>query len=384
MKLDPLLTKAARYSRRGYYGKAIRLLEPEVLRYHDSHRFYYILAVSCLYSGDFGGAHTYFRRCRELKMQDSHTLLGLAALHVRRGETDRAVELYLEVLDLEAASTHPSKSAIRLAKRGLAVIRKYGEKEALSAWLETGALKKLYPPLPPLPRSIRSGFFFTFAAVLSIAALAGLGIYTKLLPNPFPSSNRVARPGMESLILNDTELKSVVKTTGSFRYVLTQEQVLKSYERAKALFSDFRDEEAKVEINRILESNASDAIKAKANLLLSYTVTPGFNTLKDNYSYLEVQKDPYLYRNVVVRWKGMAANVQQSDRSVSFDLLVGYDMKTVLQGIVPVVLPFAATINQDVPIEVLGSIVIQGEGTIALRGIAIHQAVALPQAEEQK
>jgi len=384
MKLDPLLTKAALYARRGQYGKAIRLLEPEVLRYHDFHRFYYILAVSCLYSGDYGGAHTYFRRCRELKLQDSHTLLGLAVLHVRRGETDRAVELYLEVLDLEAASTHPSKIAIQIAKKGLAVIRKYGDKEALSAWLETGALKKLYPPLPPLPRSIRSGFFFILMAVLSIAALVGLGIYTKLIPNPFSFSNKTARPGMENLILNDGELETVVNTSGAFRYVLTQEQVLKSYDRGKALFADFRDEAAKVEINRILESNASDAIKAKARLLLSYTATPGFNTLKDNYSYPEVLKDPYLYRNVVVRWKGMAANVQQSDRSVAFDLLVGYDKKTVLQGIVPVVLPFAATINQDVPIEVLGTIVIQGEETIALRGIAIHQAVTLPQAEEER
>ncbi|WP_304241848.1 lipopolysaccharide assembly protein LapB [Gracilinema caldarium] len=383
MKLDPLLTKAARYVHRGQYGKAIRLLEPEVVRYHDSHRFYYILAVSCLYAGDYGGAHTYFRRCRELKMQDPNTLLGLAVLHVRRGETDRAVELYLEVLDLEAGRAHPSKKAIGLAKRGLTVIRKHGEKEALSAWLESGSLKKLFPPLPPVPRSLLSGIQITLGVISVFALTIALGIYTKVLPNPFSRLSKQMRPGLESLILNESELKAPVKTTGSFRYVLTQDQVLKSYELAKRRFTEFRDEAAKVEINRILESNASDSIKTKANLLLSYTVIPGFNTLKDFYSYIEVQKDPYLYRNVVVRWKGMAANIQQSDRSVSFDLLVGYDLKTVLQGIVPVVLPFATTINQDAPIEVLGSVVIQGEGQLALRGIAIHQPVALPKAEDQ-
>ncbi|AEJ19516.1 tetratricopeptide repeat protein [Gracilinema caldarium] len=384
MKLDPLLTKAAQYARRGHYSKAIRLLEPEVLRYHDSHRFYYILAVSCLNLGDFGGAHTYFRRCRELKIQDSYTLLGLAALHVRRGETDRAVEYYLEILDLEAASPNPSKNAIRIAKRGLAVIRKFGEKETLSTWLETGALKHIYPPLPPLPRRLRTVFSAALVTGLALIAMAGIGIYTKSIPNPFEIAPRPIRPGMESLILDDTERKTTVNTSGAFRYVLTQDQVLQSYERAKRFFAEFRDEAAKIEINRILESNASDTIKAKANLLLSYTVTPGFNTLKDTYSYLDVQKDPYLYRNVVVRWKGMAANVQLHDRSVMFDLLVGYDMKKVLQGIVPVVLPFAATINQNEPIEVLGSITVQKEGSIALRGIAIHQAVSLPQPEEQQ
>ena len=381
MKLDPILTKAARYAQKGRYGKAIRLLEPEVLRYHDSHRFYYILAVSCLYSGDYGGAHTYFRRCREIKIQDSNTLLGLAALHMRRGETDRAVELYLEVLDLEAANSHPAKIIIRQAKRGLAIIRKFGEKEALSAWIESGSYKTIFPPIPKVPQSTRSRILLSALGVLVFIAFAGLGIFTGIIPNPFHSPEKNLRPGMENLILEETDLKTVVQTTGSFRYVLTKDQILKSYEQAKRLFAEFRDEAAKIEINRILESNASDAIKAKATLLLSYTTTPGFNNLKDQYSFLDVQKDPYLYRNVVVRWKGMVANLEQSDRSVSFDLLVGYDMRNILQGIVPVLLPFSATVSQEIPIEVLGSIVVQSDNKIALRGIAIHQSVAMPSAE---
>lgn len=384
MKLDPLLTKAARYVRQGQYGKAIRLLEPEVLRYHDSHRFYYILAISCLYSGDFGGAHTYLRRCRELKMQDSYTLLGLASLHIRRRETDRAVELYLEVQDLELANPHRSKTALKLANRGLQIIRKYGDKEALSAWLETGALKRIFPPPPPVPRSLRSRLLFASGAVVIMVGIAGLGIATGMLPNPFPVSQKQGRQGMDSLILNENDLRSVVQTSGSFRYVLTRDQVLKSYDRAKALFAEFRDDAAKIEINRILESNASEAIKAKASLLLSYTTTPDFHTLKDLYSFLDVQKDPYLYRNVTVRWKGMAANVQQGNKATSFDLLVGYDMKTVLQGIVPVAFPFAVAINQEIPIEVLGSVVIQEGGKIALKGIAIHQSVALPSPETSR
>ncbi len=384
MKLDPLLTKAARYTRRGQYGKAIRLLEPEVLRYHDSHRFYYILAISCLYSGDFGGAHTYLRRCRELKMQDSYTLLGLASLHIRRGETDRAVELYLEVQDLELANSHRCQKALRLANRGLQIIRKYGDKDALSAWLETGALKKIFPPPPPVPRSVRSHLLVLWGAIVIVAGTAGLGTVTGIVPNPFPASHKQVRQGIESLILHENDLRSVVQTSGSFRYVLTRDQVLKSYYRAKALFAEFRDDAAKIEINRILESNASDAIKAKASLLLSYTTVPDFHTLKDLYSYPDVQKDPYLYRNVTVRWKGMAANVQQGNKASSFDLLVGYDMKTILQGIVPVVFPFAVAINQEIPIEVLGTIIVKEGGKIALQGIAIHQSVALPSPEASR
>jgi len=85
MKLDPILTKATRAVQKGRYADAIHLLESEAVRYHDSFRYFYILATSCLYAGDFGGAYTYLKRAREIKMRDPYTLIGIAALHLRSG-----------------------------------------------------------------------------------------------------------------------------------------------------------------------------------------------------------------------------------------------------------------------------------------------------------
>jgi len=141
MKLDPILTKASRLARSGKYEAAIRLLQPEVNRYHGSFRYYYLLGASCLHSGDTGGALTYFRLAHETNSKNPLAILGLAVLYLRRGETDRAVDLYLDVLELSPKN--------RIAKRAMKLIRKYAGTEAFSALLlETGKISSLFPRVP--------------------------------------------------------------------------------------------------------------------------------------------------------------------------------------------------------------------------------------------
>ena len=370
MKLDPILTKATRAVQKGRYADAIHLLESEAVRYHDSFRYFYILATSCLYAGDFGGAYTYLKRAREIKMRDPYTLIGIAALHLRRGETDRAIELYLEVLELDPRH--------RLAKKALSVVRKYGAPETLSAWIEEGRLPSLFPPLPKLPSS--AGAKILRAAVAGGITLGIAVVLLELFGVPLLPRKSVARSGLEATALESRDRTQAVQTGGAYRYILTQNQVVSTYERARALFIGYRDEAAKVELNRILESNAAEPIKNKARLLLSYAAVPGFDTLKDRFAYVDVLKDPFLYRDVHVIWKGMAANLRGGQNSTDFDLLVGYDTRNALEGIVPVHFNFAMDVNVEQPLEVLGRIVLgtgkDGPGAILrLEGLAVHQAV---------
>jgi hypothetical protein len=176
-------------------------------------------------------------------------------------------------------------------------------------------------------------------------------------------------------MLNQAERGEPVQTGGSYRYILTRSEVLSAYEEARTLFMQYHDENAKVLLNRIIASNASEAIKTKASILISYMDVPGFDTLKDRISYTEAVKDPILYRDCYVIWRGMATNLIFEQNSTVFDFLVGYDTRKSLEGIVLTMFNFSAAINPEKPLEILGKIIPSEHGdAIQLEGVAIHQS----------
>ena len=356
MLTDPVLKKALNLTKRGKYEDSIRLLEAEVFRYQDSYSYYHVLGLSCLYGGDFGGAFTYFNRAKSIKFREVPTLLGLAVHFLNRGQTDHALDLYLEVQDIEPGN--------RTAKRALNVIKKYGGTEALNAWIARGKLSSLYPPVPRTGFSVKPLPFI----IIGVAVATAIGVFIGFKQLPV-----FQRKGIVETVLDKTERENPVESGGIYRYILTVDEIISHYNKARSLFNARRDEAAKKELNIILESNASTALKNKARLLKSYTETPGFDTLKDQFTYAEVAADPLLYRDCHVLWRGSAANVRTSSDMVSFDFLVGYDTRTVLEGAIPVEVNFPADINTSEILEILGRVIPLSALKFKLVATAIHQ-----------
>jgi tetratricopeptide (TPR) repeat protein len=296
----------------------------------------------------------------------------MASLYLRRGETDRAVDLYLEAQEQDPKN--------RIARKALSVIRKHAGGERFASWLESGKLHTLYPPVPFPGFSLRVLLVPVLAIAAALIIAAVVLVRLRVLPDPFhQQGNRPGIPGgMAALSLSVEERAEPVETGGSYRYILTRNEALNAYDRALSLFTVYRDEAAKISLNRILESNASDGLKNKARLLFSFMEIPGFDNFReeDNVPYEEVLKDPALYRDTHVIWRGMATNVSIEENTTAFDFLVGYDTRKTLEGIVPVAFDRALVINPDRPLEVLGRIrpvnAARGED-LRLEGVAIYQ-----------
>jgi tetratricopeptide (TPR) repeat protein len=371
---DPVLIKATRFLRRRKYDRAIKLLEPEVVNYRGSYTYYYIMGLSYLRTGIFNYAFDYFRRAHEVSRERNvPALQGLGVLHLRRGDTKRALDCYLKVQELDERN--------RVAKKALRVIRKYSGTEDLRGWAASTQIRGLFPPFPAEPIT-KSTFLVPFAWLLAAGALTYGGlIWRGVLPMPIKIDlHTTKRAGFASSALESEERQKPVEVGGSYRYVLTRDQVLSTYEQARELFNKRRDEAAKVPLNRILESNATEAVKGKARLLMSYMDEPGFDTLRDRFAYGEVKQEPALYRGCYVIWRGMATNLVREESSTSFDFLVGYDTRSTLLGIVPVKFMFSIAVNPEQPLEVLGRVtpVSTDKGLdIILEGVAVYQT-ALP------
>jgi tetratricopeptide (TPR) repeat protein len=375
MKLDPILSKASRLIRSGKYEFARRTLEPEVNRYHGSFRYYYLLGNTCLRGGDYGGALTWFRLAHEANGRDPLAILGLAALYMRRGETDRAVDYYLEVLELKPNN--------RIAQKALKLIRRYAGTDRFAAWLEAGKLPSVFPPVA-FPGFTAKEKLCGLAVLLVLAlTVYGVMVHYKYVPSPFKP--RGDRQGIAAGSLTLEERLESVQAGGSYHHEFAgRVQAVETYEKALALFAAYRDEKARVELNRILASNAAEGLKNKARILGDYMKPPHrepptFDSFKkgDNIDFSDAEKDPILYQGVHVIWQGRPANVIITDKATTFDLLIDYDpeVKTsIMRGTAFVVFDRAIPVNSGRQLEALGRIGLDKDNKIILEGIAIHQS----------
>jgi len=365
MKIDTLLSKAARFAKKGDYENALGLLRSEEENYSGSFKYYYLYGVICLHSGSFVEALQNFNLARKIKIKDPDTMLGHAVLYLKRMNTVQALNYYLEIQEMDPKN--------KTAKKALAVIRKYSKGEELSDWMTQKRLVKLYPPIPSpgfdFFTVIRASLIFFAVLIVVFGFLFGF----KILESPI--KKRDTRPVTE-FILSGNERSSPVETGGSYKYILTATQATDIYDKALSLFTSYRDEAAKINLNRILESNASEGLRNRARLMIDNMEIPGFDNFKrnDNPSYADVRTEPVIYRDVYVIWRGMATNVEVTDEFTYFDFLVGYDTRRTLEGIVPVIFLTPVAINPERPLEVLGKIEVLPSSDIRLTGVAIHQS----------
>lgn len=109
------LRRAASLAWQQRFVEQIGVMAPEVYRFRQSARFYRLLGVACLRTGDSRAARSFLLRAEQLAPDDVDVRLALCALYAREGDVDRALRGWLAVLDADPAN--------RPAKRGLAILR---------------------------------------------------------------------------------------------------------------------------------------------------------------------------------------------------------------------------------------------------------------------
>ena len=370
MKSDPVLNKAAVLAKKRNYEAAFKILKDEEDRYSGSFKYYNLYGIICLHAGNYVEAHEFLNYAKQKNFKDISTLLGIAALRLKKPDTAQAVDYYLDVLEKDPKN--------KIAKKALDVIRKQSDPDALSAWMTPDNLAKLFPPIPAKVINQRTVAASLCALMLAAILTFGILIAVKALPNPF---NRRSERLVPEYALSRQDRNESLQESSYNRFVLTEiSQAIDLYDRALSLFTNYRDEAAKINLNLLIESNAPQLYKNKARLLLENMEAPGFDTFKhdDNPSYSDVLSEPVIYRNVYVIWKGMATNIE-TEKGTRFDLMVGYDTRITLEGIVSVVFDKPVAVNAERPIEVLGKIVVSSVSDFSIEGAAVHQSGRLEQ-----
>ncbi len=356
-----VLDVAKSLMRRRRFDKAIKLLDGRAEIYEQNFDYYLLLGIACLYIGDNGMASSYFQKARKISLTDTNLLLGQAALFLRRGDTSRALQYYIDIL-----GNDPSN---KTAKKAMNFIRNNGDYNTICRWADTGRLEEFYPPLGVNPFKIMGVVFPLLACILGIVCVANFVQLSR------PESG--TREDLSAYILSVDERKNAQETdlsSGSFSYILSSKQILESYEKAQRYFQHYQDNLAQIEINRILCSNASVSIKHKARELMNFIEVPSFDSVKDVPEYSQVEKEPNLYLSCWVSWSGRVSNVEQTESFYKCDFLVGYDTMRNVKGIVPVYFDVAPIIDVEKPVTILAKISSK-DGKLALEGRSTYQSV---------
>lgn len=357
-----VLTLAWQDMSRRHFATAIKRLEVRSDVYEDNFEYYLTLGIACLYVGDIGASSSYFQMARRIRLTDTRLLLGQAAIFLRRGDTARALQYYLEIKENDPQN--------KVAASAMEFIRVHGDYDTICRWVDTGRIEQFYPPLGLNPDKV------IMISLPVIACLVGCIVAFTFFPKKQQYSG--PRADLSKLELT-TDEKSDAKekdlTTQSYSFILTDKEIVKKYNNALVYFQNHRDNAAQIEANYILNSNASLSIKKKTSSLMNYFEIPDFDSIKDVPSYSDVVSNYVLYLDCWVDWGGKISNaVTYNNGSYSCDLLVGDDSLSHYEGTVSVKFDTTPVIDGSQSVRILGKIVLE-DGNICLKGRAVYQSV---------
>ena len=349
--------KAEKLFKQGKYSDVTRLLLPEVYKYREDEKFYYYLGMSCLFLGDYSGANSYLRRALQIK-PDSNQQLGLAVLHLKHGNPSEAIRIWLDILDKEPENKY--------AKRSLDILKK---SEAFEKVPENFLTKNLNKFLPHHGK-IRFYNFIRYASLILItfAILTTLYITSNYLISHIKHSKNLYPELAISRNLND------ITITGDFKLELEPREIVALFESSKRNFIDKKDNEARIGINKILNSNAADSVKEKVRLLDTYLKEPDFRYFKNTITYKMVAENPYLYNNCYIKWSGKIANIKIFEKSVSCDFLVGYDSGKIVEGIANVIIEFPIVLDEEFNYDIIAQLK-PDESYLTLKAISLRNYI---------
>ena len=202
-----VLSIAWKYMRRRKFATAIKLLETRLETYEENFEYYILLGTACLYVGDIGAASTYFQLARRIKLTDVRLLLAQAAIFLRRGDTARALQYYLEIKENEPGN--------KIAANAMEFIRVHGDYDTICRWVDTGRIEQFYPQLGSNPDKI------AMLIIPIVTCILGCVVAFNVIPRGQQFSGpRADLTKLELTVDEKSDAKEKDMTTQSYKFVL--------------------------------------------------------------------------------------------------------------------------------------------------------------------
>ncbi len=344
-----LVKEAYRSLRERRYAEAIVILERVLSLGFGDIYILFLLAVSYLYTDQFGKANRFIRKMTEMDGSYPPLLQLKAYLQLKSapGQAD-ALKIYLDLLDQYPADPHLNRAKSLISGTGDFV--SFQRDARLHDFVELprpgSKLKKIYgamepdngsEPPPQRPRRRRVGKLIPLALTAGIIAagipaaiyLYNKGLFTGGSEKPHEVIDRVAISGRDYDLI-----RTVNRDRVPFFYHST-DTLMKDFESAKRLIKGGEYNQALLLLNRIHNSNANFIVKERTDFLIRF-VTDAGGRVYEKVPFGTVMESPHLYRGFGLELEGRVANLQEKPESATFTLLVNYLDEKKISGVAEV------------------------------------------------
>lgn len=130
------------------------------------------------------------------------------------------------------------------------------------------------------------------------------------------------------------DINKIIDERKQYNIKLSEADIKKKFQLVSDYIEQKKRNQAMMLINELLNSNASDYIKER--VLVLKEVMPDIDLNRIDYlpSVQEVNRIPFLYQDVYIRWYGTVANLEHKERKETvFDLLIDFVENAVVAGI---------------------------------------------------
>lgn len=362
MNKEELFKQAIKLLRKREYEKSVKLLEPKVPLFAGDGEFFYLVGSACYFNGDNKGAEIYLSKGLSCLEDSIEMRLMLSATMLKKRDTATSIRLWLEVLEIDPDN--------KRARFGLDAMKELNTSSELARFVRSNAMNYLVVPFKRMPSS-KVLFMLTFTFIMLLITTLFV-IFTALNPRYIYNFTRQFRSNIYAQYkpLKENEY---VSDAGVFYKKYSLDEVNQIMANAADYIFLGKNNLAQVEYNKIKNSNAPVVLKEKALKWESLLENPTFDNIKDVFTFKEVSSEPYLYENCFVNWTGAISDINIDKQYISFNLMVGYQNKQVLDGQIKVFLDFEVALDQSLTTEVLGQVKIDEKGRFYLKGISIYQ-----------
>lgn len=290
---------------------------------------YYYLGLTYIFRGLFDEAYNYLLKAHRLSENDANVLNALAFLNLRSNRVEEAVNYWLDILDLDKGNYFAKRNLdkVRQTKNIDKLVKTAAAEEFISFKIRKGLRIDLFKLNFLRTASAAVLLLVIVLAAVFIVRMSGRDRVTAVHKVHLEDIEKVSMPEEGSdYIIDRSVTRSILK--------LNPEEVLALFRSTKELLKKALYNKALFNINKVLHSNSTIAVKEKFRILGQFTAVRENFGLPDNVDYSELVNFPLFYEGVQVVWQGKIEDLSLEGGRVAFNLIVKEKNKAI--GVVKV------------------------------------------------